>query len=275
LDLDYLGGVAGSCELGSHYIAYIIGERVRRHLRPIFPDLRAFAQEMYDTGSVLGGETALHLLYPSIPPPPTVHIFTPHMAWSHVVSHIIDVQRCGQPLLTTCAIWRVRGNLGLARFKHTGSNIPFLRVEQSRCNTPLEPIARLWNSALASYISATTYCVAYPDLIPRQRALVPSHHLDQRGTQFGQRIRSLVERWQGRGWDIACSPEAWTNLPLCGHVPTPYCPSSTRWFGDEHCVVGYLHPLRAIPAPRPLRLALEDRYVIVWWRGGRRCSQNC
>lgn len=136
----------------------------------------------------------------------------------------------------------------------------------------LFPISHFWATHLMNFLSADSYCVAYPELTFAHRSVLSPFQLVQHRFP-SEYIAGLVAKYQARGFDFRVRPYAWEEQrerTTCTNNSS--CPRIHRFFGDRFCVKGlltreageYLH-FRLLPSEK----------TAYWWRGGDPCGDGC
>ncbi|OJT04372.1 hypothetical protein TRAPUB_4915 [Trametes pubescens] len=139
-------------------------------------------------------------------------------------------------------------------------------------DSAIYPISHFWSTHVMNYITADTFCLAYPELTFSGRALLSPFQLI-RGRHTSAYIVALIRKYEDRGFAFRVRSYAWGNgtSPLaCAN--TEGCSRVRRFFGDRYCMVGSLSRTyedcgfeRGLPGPT----------TVCWWRGGDICGTEC
>ncbi|KAL1942614.1 hypothetical protein VTO73DRAFT_4854 [Trametes versicolor] len=145
-------------------------------------------------------------------------------------------------------------------------------VIPSNNDSALLPIAHFWGSHLMNFITADTFCVAYPQLTFQSRCLLSPFQL-LHSRYPGDVVLGMMRKYALRGIDFRVRPYAWdVSHPrgFCKHGSG--CPRLRRFFGDRFCLTGRLSAdfkdcgyLRRLPSEE----------TVAWWRGGDPCDDDC
>ncbi|KAI0730636.1 hypothetical protein C8Q76DRAFT_792787 [Earliella scabrosa] len=268
---DALAALAAASAQGAAFVAACLSKRTRNFLRDRISDIDKFAMEIYCTGSVLTDTTALGLLYPSACTPGKLHIASPHYSWFHLVAYLVHCEGFSASMRGGTAErpigrWAAFANL-------TKNNVE-VEIIQSATDCPLDVVPSLWCTSLMAYMTATTFCVPYAELISQRRAIV-TPVTRRLGTRDALKVEEQMDDLTARGWTFGEEPATWGANWACGVTKSPYCAGAKRYYGDQHCAMGPLVPRTSWNAPVPLRVDLARDYTLMWWRGGQTCSTSC
>ncbi|TFK82746.1 hypothetical protein K466DRAFT_603419 [Polyporus arcularius HHB13444] len=265
LDINALVDVRATSHAGDQLLAAEITHRSRRLLGPLLTDYEGFVKELHITGSIIAGQSALHILYPSHPRPPIIVISAPKASFFHILSYLVHCERFtpafSTPRPTLAGTW-----VDLTRSGHQ------IRLVRSPSPSALEPIMTHWHTALFGYLRPGEFCVPYASLTTHRRALVNGRRLGEQG-QVPDSIRNLREAWRADGWRIRLFPPS-TSRARCTGVASAHCAAARRHFGDAHCLSGPTQSLVHRTAPA-LRYDAIAEWAVMWWRGGQVCNKAC
>lgn len=136
----------------------------------------------------------------------------------------------------------------------------------------LYPISHFWGSHVMNYLTADSFCVAYPTLTFASRSLLSPFQLIHHNLPSAY-ILSLVAKYSARGFDFRIRPYAWNDLVDEDHsADISACPRVRRFFGDRYCLMGAMS--RAYGEGGYARM-LPSPSTVCWWRGGAPCGDDC
>ncbi|KAI0705256.1 hypothetical protein C8T65DRAFT_577701 [Cerioporus squamosus] len=265
LDINALMDVRATLHAGDQLLAAEITRRSRRFLRPFVEDYVGFVNELHITGSVLSGQSALHILYPWHPPPPIPVVCALKGTFFHTVAYLVHAEHYtpsfSPPRPTLAGTW-----VDLTR---SGCR---MRIVCSPSPSPLEPIVCHWHTALFGYLRPAGFCIPYASLTTQKRALINARKLDDDG-EVPNNMRDLRRAWRADGWRIwVVAPS--TSRVGCRGVASADCATAHRYFGDRHCLSGPTQSLTRRDAPA-VRYDAFAEWTVVWWRGGQVCNDKC
>ena len=116
LDVDDLSVVGRTGAVGKLYAAVTISRRARKALKPFIVDPPPFLHELHNTCSVIGGLSALHILYPWMPSATTLTIYAPRATWFHVAGYLVACEGY-TPTIKVCDARFETSGLAILRMK--------------------------------------------------------------------------------------------------------------------------------------------------------------
>ncbi|KAL1945774.1 hypothetical protein VTO73DRAFT_1776 [Trametes versicolor] len=261
------------------FVSSYLSGKLNVHLRRFVKNTAHFLDELEVCCSVISGSSALAILFRLPWTPQDLDIYTPRAYFYHVVAYLVHVEEYSVsfPRGSTYHVYgKVRNVARLTR-----SDGQRIDVVQSASNSPLLPIASFWTTAVMNYISATSFCIAYPHLTEANRSLISTTFMreaDVQGVPQPTQHQELLAKYRERGFDLRLAHMSWTRESavdaVCPGTQSVTCPLSIRYFGDRHCVTGSLRPVRTTRSTRKTVNLLEE-WTAVWWRGGQTCGDMC
>lgn len=138
--------------------------------------------------------------------------------------------------------------------------------------SPLFPISFFWASHLMNYLTADSFCAAYPEYTFAQRAVLsPVQLIDHRYPS--PEIVRVIRKYEDRGYQFRVRPYAWNDCignALCARNAA--CPRLRRFFGDRFCLTGNLSRDYGDDG---FGRSLPSETTVCWWRGGDVCGGEC
>lgn len=240
-------------------------------LGPYFADCEAFRSTMRLYGAVISGSFALQFLRMNDGCdfiPGDLDIYVPRAYTNRMLAYLIGVE--GYSYVTTR---RVPYGVNEAHDVVIIVSKPGLTVDiiPSMTNSALYPLSHFWASHLVNYISADTFCVAYPELTFWGRSLLSPFQLVDLRHPSGH-ILSLIDKYHQRAFDFRIRTYAWDDHARDVCDADPGCPRVQRFFGDRMCAVGRLSRNRTDCG---YVRGLPSNATVAWWRGGQPCSAEC
>lgn len=237
---------------------------------------------MRDTNSVMSGSAAVALLQrdpDALWHPKGFDIFTPVAGFETMCLYLIDSLLC--PVLgnDTRPGGDTRGSLhaamGITDARKLQCGITVINVYCVDGLSPLRPLPHFYATHLVNFVSADTFCIAYPDLFFSKRSLVKTTE---------DVSNASLKRWTDRGWNLSQDAKTWRGLSTaisrdCAELDL--CPRKLRWFLDGACCSmsfrkSGAHPTAYAPVPLQLSHAASEAACGVWttawvW-GGSACD---
>ncbi len=301
LDIEDLVRARATNTVWDQCVAAVLHQRVLRLFRDHINDYDSFVQMMEETGAVIGGLGAIHVLFPHHAAPPFLELFTPQYSHEDLLCHLVYKENFKRPIhipvleLTDLPTAPSVDHTGTehpsvpadlaARLAHDRraqrgvSEVVFLTkgtfgmfVIQSTVDSPLYPITAEANSALFSYIGPRLFSCAYPALVRQSRALLNPLLIDENDGVTAV-VQAVADSWVHQGWTFSAEWQRWSPTTICTGPRTAGCAVATRFFGDRFCVSGALWPVRT-PEDGDWWYG-EEMETVMWWRGGRTCARTC
>ncbi|KAI9067793.1 hypothetical protein FKP32DRAFT_1543326, partial [Trametes sanguinea] len=158
------------------------------------------------TRSVLSGSTVLHMLdleRASTWAPGDLDIYAPIHHAARVVAYLISAE--GYTVDHTNAFYYSPDGVGLQSVVHLRRGDTHIDVIQSATRSSLHPIPHFWASHLINYVTADSFCMAYPELTLSGRSVINPAALD--GFLFPrQRTLQVIDKYSSRGYSIRVRP---------------------------------------------------------------------
>ncbi|TFK84225.1 hypothetical protein K466DRAFT_496981 [Polyporus arcularius HHB13444] len=269
VDIEGLLKLRALCRSGDQFLAAELYSRSRTMFRGIIGDYEAFVRELHLTCALVGHEAALHIFYPALGSPDEIHLLAPKRLFFHLIAYLVHREQFSLAVPDGSTTARSRYVI-LSKGGRT------VRVVQSQSPSPLQPIVQNWQTALFAYIAPTQFCNPYSPLTSNMQALFHPG-IFARSTDLPASTWAQMAIWKKAGWRFSgrkrdSRPGA--QGTLCGGTPSPTCAAARRFFGDSHCLSG---PTRSLADERVLAMPYDalQEWNVVWWRGGRRCSEEC
>lgn len=267
-----------TCRAADILFAQYVGNRLRIALRRVVADVDGLLQEMATTSTIIGGSTALAVVGRCSWVAGNLDLYTPHSYFSHVISYLTQVAHC------RVTFDHLRGALD-DQVEDVGCYMLQLRAVSGYCVTvvrspgecPLQPLRSFWTTALMCYVSASSFCIAYPGLADFHRAVLrPTRLLDN--IFPANRVLALILKYEKRGIHFRTTALSWereTDLSSdCLGPRSAHCALSLRYFGDRHCLTA-THLSLIDPRPLPPPLSYTNILTLAWWEGGLQCGDYC
>ncbi|KAI0691555.1 hypothetical protein C8Q76DRAFT_586905, partial [Earliella scabrosa] len=274
LDADSLVRIRHTSSLGHKYVSVTLRRRVRRLFRNRLERYHAFLEWFTKHGCVISGEAALHVLFPANGIPSTIDIYVREGLVDSFVEYFPECESFVHIGSVIDTLYYCKDDLIIAVHRVKGAN-------------PLFAVTSQLHSGLLNYVTATSFCSAYPILTRERRALLnPDRLIDLE--RIPKSLNSEVVRWARSRWTLSRSWIQWAPGLSCNGPRSAGCATAQRHFQDASCSWGSLDlvgscrglvcqcdsgklPLRWVPAGRNVRM----RDTVVWWRGGRTCTAEC
>ncbi|KAL1942583.1 hypothetical protein VTO73DRAFT_6185 [Trametes versicolor] len=246
--------------------------RFNEALSPYVSDTSAFRAQMRLMGAVISGSFALAFLLQNDSrafAPNDVDVYLPLQFGHRFALYLVRVE--GYQLVKTSRVpyGRLVAHQTVFALKKGPRRID---VIPSSNDCSLYPITHFWASHLMNFLSADTYCVAYPDLTFSGRSVLSPFQLIQYRHPSAY-VADLIQKYELRGYDFRVRPYAWDEPPrTTGCVGNGACPRVRRFFGDRFCVKGQLSRDRGDSG---FVRKLPSEQTAYWWRGGDACGDGC
>lgn len=257
----------------AHSVVMFLHTRYNSTLRGFGVDPLSFRSVLRLTGSVISGSTALHILdgaRRAAWAPNDIDVYVPRGKAMRIVTHLQVVEDFH--LTRQDSAFYGRTASGFSRVIHLSKGNTSIDIIESLTQSALHPIPYFWSTHLINYLTADSFCIAYPDhLLTGRGVLNPIALLE--GQYPSPRTLMVMEKYRARGYDVRLSPNAWKGDPSAECDFGADCPRSIRIFGDRSCLVGSFKPF-ACPARHPPGNP-DPRHAVRWWRGGSACGGRC
>lgn len=141
-------------------------------------------------------------------------------------------------------------------------------IIESREDSAVFPIPRFWCTFLSNIVGPDSFCVAYPFLTLRQRGCLSLAE----GAPIPPVLRA-IEKYKDRGYQIgdftknidSAMAQAYPRIASDGCRFNPYCPHTSRYFGDKWCLQFHFDEQNARQYEADVRTAQ-------WRYGGTECG---
>lgn len=143
----------------------------------------------------------------------------------------------------------------------------YINVVQANGYSALLPICQFWSTILMNFVWADGYCCPYPSMLVEQRGLI-HRSFDDNGSAL--KLLPLISKYNKRGITTCSDNREWAAENVCPGQGC--CPSSWRYFGDEHCLVSIFPG--GDDEGDPIDQARLDT-AVVWRLGGGSCPGPC
>ncbi|KAI0686967.1 hypothetical protein C8Q76DRAFT_588486, partial [Earliella scabrosa] len=263
LDADALVRLRHTSSLANKYVSVTLRRRVYCLFGGRIERYNAFLEWFARTGCVISGEAALHVLFPFHPIPSTIDIYVPedrvndcadYLSLCEGFASIHPSQLAGRSARGGGAGGSDQNNLVIALHRAQGHN-------------PLYAITSQLHSGLLNYVTATSFCSAYPILTRNRRALLnPCRLIDLE--RIPNSLTPEIARWAGSQWTLSQTWLQWAPGLSCNGPRSAGCSVAQRYFQDASCSWGSLDLTGGT-------FAKSMRETVMWWRGGRTCTAEC
>lgn len=166
------------------------------------------------------------------------------------------------------------GFLSVSRYENAdGMHIDLIK---SFTHSSIYPIPYFWSTHVMNYLSADSFCIAYPTLTLEGRSLLNPVALLEH--QFpDDRVMFAMTKYMQRGYDFRCAAYAWKAdaKAECAREDDEGCPRTIRYFGDRFCLTGTFNTLTQATRSNESRAQPDKALLVRWWRGGYACGGNC
>lgn len=254
-------------------MVHCLNSRIDGVLRQYFTSAVNFRGALRSTKSVIAGSCVLNLLdieRAKYWTPNDLDIYCPSEYTLRMVWYLCQVEHYN---VSDVHISSYSGDsAGFKRVVHLEKEDRRIDVIQSATLSALHPIPFFWGTHLVNYISADSFCLAYPTLTLQGRGLLnPISLIEYRYVR--QRTLDVLRKYESRGYDFRLHPTAWGADPTTECDGREGCPRAVRYFGDRCCLTGSLRVARdtlyipSDPVDRPR--------TVRWWRGGDACGGLC
>ncbi|KAI0706375.1 hypothetical protein C8Q76DRAFT_800567 [Earliella scabrosa] len=290
LDIDALVRVRRTSHLGDSFVAVALRRRMRAVLGPTMDDklFRSFWGWFDELRVVVTGEAALHVLFPlTIPLPAQVDLYLPTKNYDLFMLKLtrqygFEEETMPEPAPREQGSTQLpRVNLhkrlrpeDLLRIKRVRNGCIVYHVHECSELGTLHAIAGQWNTALQNFISAHTFCAAFPTLTARRRAILTPAMFPGNPNGMPRWLDEERARLGEHGWELARRAAYWGVGGECLGGRRAACATTMRYFGDRDCTRGVLGVLGSETGQAPLGV-VGRRETVVWWLGGSRCPGNC
>ncbi len=313
MDVDQLVRLKQTCSLADEYVAAVVHTRSRKLVDEHLRSYDDFVSMLARCGGVVGGIAALYVLFPYHGRPPFVDIFLPDHSYEAFMEYLVFDEGFGyrrvEPGSDTLPdaeeypdehepnsddemeefIFSQQASHPLFASKPYPDGVSVMHrfsrgdvkdgafcinLVRSKTSSPLLPLTSELHTALFNYVSPHDFCSSYPDLIRSTRALLTPSRLEEYRVP-PKHMRRAVAAWARNGWDLAVLHTSYPDVELCAGIDSTTCGAATRYFGDRHCTLGRVAPIRLqdhAPAAHDER---NDGVTVVWWRGGLMCAPTC
>lgn len=280
LDLATLQRWRATCKAADRAAAAFLGSRYRRLLRTHFKDVEGFRSVLRATGSVISGSAALYVLDHTCSShwrPRDIDLYVPLDHVERVIAYITEIEDYIH--LVTHESWSSythdsSGFIEVSRYEN--SNGKRIDLIKSATHSALYPIPFFWSTHVMNYVTADSFCIAYPSLTLQGRGLLnPVSLLDNQYPH--KRTLAVMSKYYHRGYDFRLRSYAWDADPsaTCGLADDAGCPRTIRYFGDPYCLTGTFGTLEEAARSIPSRAQPDSELLVRWWRGGHACGGDC
>ncbi|KAI0735657.1 hypothetical protein C8Q76DRAFT_611458 [Earliella scabrosa] len=272
-DAEGLLNLRATSEIGDRYASAELSGRFTRLLGHFVEDRQSLVAQFAQSAAVVGGEAALAALYPDYPCPPYADVYTLHQSYADVVVHLESVHHYTLVPPDNHAPEALPNGVAHVTTLTNSQADRVVNVFQSTSSSPLLPLTSEWNTALFTYISPASFCVAYAALVRDRCILWNPTHMNERGQPYPD-TQEAIEGWEDMGWDAALFYEDLPGHGECAGRRSPTCYAVIRSFGDSHCLCGPIAPVRGrLPGEGVPRVLVDS--ITRWRRGGPMCSPLC
>ncbi|KAI9069830.1 hypothetical protein FKP32DRAFT_37151 [Trametes sanguinea] len=224
------------------------------------------------TSSVISGSTALHILDVERGKnwtPTDLDIYTPHYSALQIVRYLCKVEHYHIHPNPAHYSYPISGFIAVFHLRRGDIKID---VIQSTTRSALHPLPYFWSTHVMNYLTADSFCIAYPEYTLHGKGLLnPIHLLDS--VVPDRRIVANIQKYITRGYDFRARTTAWAADVDAPCDNPSACPRTIRFFGDKYCVIGSFTS-HSDPSHYDRGLPDHDR-TVRWWRGGPTCGGTC
>ncbi|KAI0349060.1 hypothetical protein OH77DRAFT_232328 [Trametes cingulata] len=146
-------------------------------------------------------------------------------------------------------------------------------VIQSTTLSALHPLPYFWSTHVMNFLTADSFCIAYPAFTLQGLGLTNPIALDDRRYPR-QRTLDVMAKYKARSYDFRLHPHAWEADVHAKCRQAEGCPLSIRWFGDRFCLMGSLIAVD-MTLDGTASLLPDNTRTVRWWRGGDACGGQC
>ncbi|KAL1941336.1 hypothetical protein VTO73DRAFT_7153 [Trametes versicolor] len=270
LDVRALQQWRTTSDRADHAASAILTQRFLTALSPFLRQPVVFRNILRLTSAIISGSTALHVLDIDRAhdwTPSDLDIYVPVHNARRLISYLCveegysayDTDNSKYPY------YPPSGMRGVTHLRRSGLEIDII---QSSTRSALHPLPYFWSTHVMNYLTADSFCIAYPDFTLRGHGLFnPVQLVDFEYPR--PRTLSVVKKYTDRGYCFRGRPLAWAHDPGAECTSGPGCPHTQRHFGDEFCLMGSFHAGGAEQA------SPDGLYTVRWTRGGRACGGEC
>lgn len=241
-------------------------------LRRFVQDPSALRANMRMLGGVISGSFALSFIlhndgYQSLPG--DLDIYVPNVYAKRFAAYLVEVEGYVHTDLPQEGYGLALSHGRVIVLSRHGRRVDII---PSKNSCALYPVAQFWGTHLINYLSADSYCVAYPKLTLSHRGLLSPFQLFAECSTTPH-LRTLVDKYETRGIsvDLRSDPVGPTSsTPSCKGDQA--CARTRRFFGDRFCAQGWISR-RELPSARARMLPSSQ--TTYWWLGGEGCGPAC
>lgn len=280
LDLATLQLWRATCKAADRAGAAFLRNRYHRLLRAHFVDANGFRSVLRATGSVISGSAALHVLDSARAEhwqPRDIDLYVPLDHAERVATYITEVEEYVH--LETHESWATythdsAGFVEVSKYENgDGMRVDLIK---SATHSSLYPIPFFWSTHVMNYLTADSFCMAYPSLTLQGRGLMnPVALVDSRYPH--KRTLAVMTKYHRRGYDFRLHSYAWDADPsaTCARGGDEGCPRTIRYFGDPYCLTGTISTIEEAARFNESRAQPDSELLVRWWRGGHACGGDC
>ncbi len=280
LDLATLQAWRTTCTAADKAAAAFLVGRYHRLLKHHFADVSGFRSLLRMTGAVISGSAALYTLDSERAHgwrPKDIDIYVSLEYAGRVAAYLTEVENYVHSWTHKSRSRYTRDSAGFTEVVHF-ENVDGMQIDliKSSTHSALYPIPYFWSTHVMNYLTADSFCVAYPTLTLHGRGLMnPVALVDMQYPHA--RTLSVIEKYQQRGYDFRLYGHAWDADPEveCAQERDPGCPRTIRYFGDPHCLTGTFSDTRQAARFALSRAQPNTKLLVRWWRGGHACGGGC
>ncbi|OSC99120.1 hypothetical protein PYCCODRAFT_1373636 [Trametes coccinea BRFM310] len=262
LDLTSMQNWRQACSCTDAAVTAYLNVRYNGMLHRFVHDADHFRAVLRATGCVLSGSAALNVLDHQRPGswvPSDLDVYAPYGKATRFASYLIAHE--GYTLEDTFS----SSSYG----DSTGFSASSIDIIQSMTLSSLHPLPYFWATHVMNFLSADSFCVAYPTTTLCGRGILnPVALLD--GRYPHQRTLQVLAKYGNRGYDFRLQEIAWAQSTTAECDEGETCPMTIRFFGDQHCLIGSLNSsstAQRFPYDLP-----DNSRIVRWWRGGDACG---
>ncbi|GJE85264.1 hypothetical protein PsYK624_013430 [Phanerochaete sordida] len=230
-DLETLLALMATCK----YTRYIVCEQLRRSwhtfLLPRFDRPDIVIEAMRNTGTVVSGSAALKwLLRTTQWENGDVDFYCPFDTFPSFVRTLLNLPGVALLANITPDNWDNMYPLrhGFCNYVVLASKTWKIDILRSITISPTHPLPYFHSTPVMNFVGADSFCVAYPRLTLRNRAVLRSYALRDKDI-------TAVAKYMGRGFDYRDTAARWLDTHTNPSLAL-YCSQSERSFGDAACL---------------------------------------
>ncbi|KAI0745217.1 hypothetical protein C8Q76DRAFT_789637 [Earliella scabrosa] len=232
LDIDSLIRLRHISSLADDWVSSVLQKRLGRALNGLVRNPTEFLDGMGAFGAVISGDAACAVLFPhTTPPPSTLHIYTPHATYDAFVEHLkanegfkwVPIPRkqpaAGVNPWVEAAPEDIDSPLmprGVGKWARYQRGDAVAEVYCASGNGALSALIGQWHSGLFNYVSATTFCAAYPKLTNQRRGLLNPSRLHAMTRPYRD-VRKFMDEWEDKGWEMSREWGPWAEGRCAGN----------------------------------------------------------